>query len=233
MRFRRFSRSWLAHFVLYAFFSVAFFHSQTPSRKEGVELLRSSGSDDIVVKYSFGQPRVLESPLPGYVRVRLPGLQVLSVPGEPMVPYRSSVVVVPAGKEVGEVRVVPGKKIPVGCFAIEPASEPVPVGCSRRFPEARPKAEVYAAATPFPPAVSSDPVVQFKGGIRLIFVNLYPVEFVPKTKEVSYYEHLTLVVKLRPCPDGQKILPSEFDKEAVRRIVDNPEDVDTYDDSGP
>lgn len=224
---------WLALLIvslcaLLSIFVVNFYTDGQAQEKGGTIQITRTENQTILV-YSF-LPPLIEAGSPGRHRIYIPGLKTLSLTGEPMVPFRDAVIVVPAGKQMRKVTVIPGKKLYIGRYRLEPASPPVPPSYQGPTPKFELKAKIYAKVFPYPGRLHSEPVLQYKSGIPIIFLNLYPVEFIPATRRVSYYESLTLVIEWEPRSgvSGEQFAPSAVDLQMIKHLVDNPEDIPSY-----
>lgn len=199
--------------------------------KDGVTSLKTNITrEEITLNYTFASPEVMAGLTSGYRLARIQGLQLHSIPGEPMVPYRKAAVLVPAGKEVVSVAVVPGEKKILGTFQLQPAPPLAPLSSESGPPRAEAKAEIYGSSAPFPGKLNSPVGIQYKSGCPIVMVSLYPLQFTPSTQEVSYYNSLTLKVRLadKPPQAGERFSPSKVDLQIIERMVDNPETVKTY-----
>ncbi|MBC7105578.1 MAG: hypothetical protein H5T97_06550, partial [Firmicutes bacterium] len=147
----------------------------------------SRGGAEVRLTYSIPAPAVERTHGGEYARVRIDGLKLESIPGKPVVPYRQAAVLIPAGKEVAGVQVEAGPKRRVGNFVLEPGAEIAPLGAGTREGRPVPDRAVYASAQPYPAEPISRYSVQYKSGCPILVANLYPVEYVPATGEVSYY----------------------------------------------
>lgn len=188
----------------------------------------SREGEELRLTYSFPAPAVERTYGGEYALVRINGLKLESIPGKPVVPYRQAAVLIPAGKEVAGVRVEAGPKRLIGNFVLEPGAEIAPLGAGTREGKPVPDRAVYASAKPYPAEPISPHSVQYKSGCPILIANLYPVEYVPATGEVSYYEALTLVVQLRPARGGGNFTPSRIDMLMIEKMIDNPEELQGY-----
>ena len=70
---------------------------------------------------------------------------------------------------------------------------------------------------------------QFINGYQIAIFNLYPVEYLPASQQISYYKDLTLVINLDngSTPAGF-VSALDSDSEKVNNYIDNPESLSTY-----
>ena len=195
--------------------------------------------------FLFAQEKIslrIDFPIPeitkvgDYHRIRMEGLSNVGLPGEPMLPIRTVKLLIPYGKEAGEMRVTGEDKVILpGSYIIEPAQRPVPIGCPGSF--TLPKPEIYNSSKAFPETLSSHQMTQRMRGYRLLLVNIHPIEYIPAMGQVSYYKSMKVELDLETptaplAPDPMyRGLPQ--DKEKVREIIDNPDALDTYPQRSP
>jgi hypothetical protein len=197
----------------------------------------------ISITYDFPEPGIEEasgaplsedaSPLIGdYVSVTMEGLPQGSEPGLPVLPFKASNILLPCGFDVDSIIVTCGDEIAVpGSYVVEVGQEPVPLSYEGPLEVTPPRSDVYDSLTPFPGRLYSDDMIQNKAGYRILLVNLHPIEYIPELGQLSYYESLTIEVKLRAAvveAEWQRVSRVAQDEETVREIVDNPEAISTY-----
>ncbi|RJS70709.1 hypothetical protein CW714_06900, partial [Methanophagales archaeon] len=180
---------------------------------------------EIILHYSFEKPTI-ESGLQDFKRIRIPGLNTYAPPGAPVMPFKTAKILIPYGEEVDNIQVIPEEKRYLGKFLIEPGQKPIPIG---KEGEITPLNEtIYNSMAPYPSSIYSKVGVQWKKGYQILVLNLYPVEYIPKSGDVSYFRNITVAVKTKPAPPNELFRGLPEDKEDVLRIVDNPKEVITY-----
>ena len=181
--------------------------------------------------YDFGTP-VVEKGLENYDVISM-GLPKTSNAGLPVLPFKPITVLIPYGEELDNVAVILGNKTFIGdWFFIEPGQAQIPSCFNGTITRTPPNATVYNSTEEFPPRLYSSLPVQDLCGYKLLFLNLYPVRYVPKPGEIWYYENITVVVHTkeqgpRGGLDFYRGLPE--DRRRTLEIVDNPEEIKTYD----
>lgn len=178
-----------------------------------------------------------------YDSVTIPGLTNQINPGEPVLPLKTARILIPYGEEVQEVKVVPGNEKYMGTVSISPGQNSVPMGftenCTGCNPEenwtAMPELyllneETYNSETSYPEAAYSILGVQKKHGYDILYVNLYPIRYIPKTGEAYSYGAFDVEVTTAPRETLDQGLYRGIpeDREEVDMIVDNPEKTATY-----
>ncbi|HII07019.1 MAG TPA: hypothetical protein HA349_06825 [Methanotrichaceae archaeon] len=199
-----------------------------------VESKEDRSMKTINLKYSVEKPNLDKGLEKHYNSVVVPGLSNSNIPGEPSVPFKTASILIPYGYEIKEIKVVPGKEEYLGNAYIEPGQEPVPVGqIKRSFADEEltpPDERIYASEEPFPREVYSVAGIQNKKGYKILYLNLYPVRYIPKTNDVYYFDKFNVAVKTvaqRKLDSGSfRDLPQ--DRNEVSKMVDNPEHISTY-----
>ncbi len=68
-------------------------------------------------------------------------------------------------------------------------------------------------------------------GYRVVFINLYPVEYQTDSGELIWYPHMTVEVKTQPGPLPTAVRNNQNDKAVVISQVVNPKMLSTYEDA--
>jgi len=204
----------------------------------------ASPEEAITITYDFPEPRVEENweiPPPkgalpvteGYVSVTMEGLPQWSELGLPVLPFKTTSVLLPYDLDVEHITVTCGNKVALpGSYVVEPGQEAVPLSYEGPVKVTPPDPDVYNSSTPFPGKLYSGDTVQNKAGYRILLVNLYPVEYIPERGQLSYYESLSVEVTLRAAAaaegEWQRVSHLAQDENMVREMVDNPETIRSY-----
>ncbi|MGB3944708.1 MAG: C25 family cysteine peptidase, partial [Methanothrix sp.] len=177
-----------------------------------------------------------------YDRVTIPGLNDRIVPGEPVIPFKTTRILIPYGEEVQEIKVVAGNEKSLGRVSIMPGQNSVPIGFTGNCTECRPQdnwtspddafldESIYGSEEPYPEVAYSVLGVQKKHGYSILSINLYPIKYIPKTGDA--YSFAAFDVEVTTSPEETlsrgllRALPR--DRREVEMIVDNPEKMTTY-----
>ncbi len=156
-----------------------------------------AGADGDVVgaHYTFDVPRVIEEDV--FYRIEVEDLPSQSLPGCPALPFLTAGIVVPYGRQVAGVRVVPGpRKRLEGTYRLDRVRVPVPL--AGRAPKRHPLPEVGLGLSPHihPEAPYKELSVQKCRGVSIALVNLYPVAVVPREGAVYYYTDMDVQIEL-------------------------------------
>jgi len=213
---------------------------QTTSSK--AKTISKTPANEISIKYTFTKPTITQSKIsPDYSHIEMKDApNYAKSPGLPNLPMKTAKVVIPYGKKIASISVVAGKKVNLGNYLIEPGQKPYPL-----LPEddlkklygsmeaALPDQTIYSLNTAYPQTrFDSDYTIQTMKGYNIVLVNLYPVEYYPTTNSLSYYDSITLNVKLDKTKDvsiASTFSSSTKDKKDVSMIIDNKDNLDSYD----
>jgi len=178
-----------------------------------------------------------------YDSVTIPGLNNRIVPGEPVLPLRTARILIPYGEEVQEVKVVSGNERYLGSVSIRPGQNSVPIGFTENCTGCNPEdnwtytpelsllnEEIYESESPYPEVAYSVLGVQKKHGYEILYVNLYPIKYIPKTGDAYSFGAFDVEVTTAPAEtlDVGLFRGLPEDRAEVEMIVDNPEKATTY-----
>lgn len=195
--------------------------------------LSAQGAGQVILDYSFGNPKVEDGIQQPYKIVRIPELDILSIPGRPMLPFRTVKILIPYGQVVSDVEVVPGNRSYLGKFYIQPGQEAIPIDGDEPEPTP-PDPSIYGSTKPYPETPFSRVAVQWKRGFQILILNLYPLEYIPKSMDVSWFSSLTVSVRTERAEKRDVGLYRGLarDKELLSALADNPEQVSRYPSTG-
>ncbi len=162
--------------------------------------------------------------------IRIPGLENRIIPGEPVVPFRTARILIPLAEEIQDIKVLPGEKKNLGKILIEPGQDPLPISFSGNYTFTPLNETTYGSMEPYPKDVYSVVGVQEKQGYKILYINLYPIMYIPKTKDTYYFGTFDLEVKTAPAQtlDRGLFRGSPEDRELIEGMVDNPGEVAAY-----
>ncbi|MDP8235210.1 MAG: C25 family peptidase propeptide domain-containing protein [Candidatus Erginobacter occultus] len=214
--------------ILGILFFCAFVHLEIGTAGAEEEII----GETIQREYNFAEPvaadiKVFENP---FQRIKIPGLTNYWKEGEPLLPVEVARILLPYGREAGEVTVIPGEKFMLeGNYGIEPGQRPVPFDQEFQAEYVPPKLEIYDSLKPFPEGRMLQVQTVITRGYRILIVSLSPISYIPKTGKIEYCRELTLAVEVVP----ESKPPRTFrglagDAELVRKNIDNPEVLSTY-----
>ncbi|MBU7036446.1 MAG: S8 family serine peptidase [Theionarchaea archaeon] len=153
---------------------------------------------------------------------------VQEVPGEPLIPYRTARILLPQNTDAQDVRVHHGTPLIQKGIDI-PWGQP-PCTFSGPAPERVDRnEEIYSSDSPYPGTLFEVTGTESFKGFTILNINLYPVQYQPKSQTVHFYSTLTVEVNLESGEKSPLYRGLQKDKEDVASLVDNPEMVGTYD----
>ncbi len=202
------------------------------------EVTQEKGSQDIKSVYDgeqicfkckFAKPIVERGE---YDRVKVKSLRNIVNPGEPVLPFKTLNILLPQGKTVQSIEVTGNQIHLFGEYHVEPGQEPVPLGSKSNY-MAHPDPAIYESMNPFPGKMFTKASIQELRGYKILILNLYPVQYIPKAGKIFYLDSMNVIVNTAPetISDNFRGLPQ--DKTRVLGVVDNPEVVETYSTSAP
>lgn len=153
------------------------------------------------------------------------------IPGEPLIPYYPAHILLPQGTDVKNVVVKYGAPVVQKGFDI-PWGQP-PCTFSDTPVKVERDEEIYTSDNPYPGTLFDIVTVQSFRGFKILYINLYPLQYHPKSQTVKFYE--TMTVEVQSSKGGKHTLyrGSAQDKEAVCGLIDNAPMVATYTDGLP
>ncbi|HEC77085.1 MAG TPA: hypothetical protein ENI33_07510 [Thermoplasmatales archaeon] len=196
-----------------------------------VKVNADEGSEESIMLYfTFEEPitKKIKIVNQSYHRVEMQNLSNYGNSGEPYLPVKGVNVLLPQEKKVKEI-IVSGNKTYLGRdYVIEPASEPVPFLENVSFSPPEPDEEIYNSTQPFPSQPYAIVDTYFFRGYSILTLRLYPVEYIPKSGEIYYYNDMTLRVKTEDSSINEMFRNFSKDEIRVKKMVDNPETTKSY-----
>ncbi|MBN1871905.1 MAG: hypothetical protein JW800_04955, partial [Candidatus Omnitrophica bacterium] len=216
--------------LLDTFFSFIFAAESEYSKSSGsIQVISKSSPDSIgVLIKNIPAPRVIK--VDKFYRMEIAGLLSAATPGEPVLPIQVIRILVPKGKVIADFEIFTCDKIELGGrYIVEPAI----TEDSEGGVHVEPNRSIYESSDPYPETVNKLVRINFKRGYKIATFNIFPVQYIPREGRVSYYNYFYLKIKLSPSEAADEaeaaIRGLESDREMIEKIVDNPQDISTYD----
>ena len=209
------------------FVSVLFFPPffQSPPLQDPSSLTGSSNA--ITLRLSFPPPNVTKDGL--WDSVTMSTLPLYGAPGEPVLPFRQLRVLLPQGKQMETISVTTGQKSStLGKVSVVFGRTPLPT-FSNATVDDQPDEITYNSTAPYPASLYSDVFEQDLRGYMILVFRVYPVQYIPKTGELLYFETMTVTVTLKETGEISALfrgLPQ--DEALLSGAVDNIEAAKTY-----
>jgi hypothetical protein len=153
-------------------------------------------------------------------------VQIRERAGEPLIPYRAAAILLPQGTAVKDVKVKHGKVIIEKGIDI-PWGHP-PCTFSDTPKKGEKNEEIYSSDNKYPDTLYEVTGVQSFRGFTIVYVNLFPVQYQPKSGTIHFYTSLTVEVHVKKGDINPLFRGLPADKAAIAGMVDNPGVVDTY-----
>jgi hypothetical protein len=186
----------------------------------------------MILEYGFNEPVVIKQGDIDYVAIG--GLKMTNEPGAPVLPVLPAAILVPAGMKIANITSAaidtyqlpdvyrlshgqkPRRKPPYG-KKVEPA------------PQTQPDPEIFSMTT-FWPAKQHDLITaQTNRGYNIAHVNIFPLQYSPKTGKIKTATKMRLTVHVAPADSHHRAKPTKYLKKKLRRELDNPDTMETYD----
>jgi len=182
----------------------------------------------ISLRVSFGELKFETED--GYDIVKIDDCGITSLPGEPTLPAKTIIVLLPPDNDVSDIEASPVRQVQVEEeLDLYPGQESVPVGMSP--PEfTPPNEEVYSSLAPYPgEELCKLEFVTGYRGYKLAVIRLFPIRYIPAERSAIFYQELEVRVKLEPSTESRPPFhPTPDVDEWVRTQVKNPEFMDLY-----
>ncbi|MFH1093162.1 MAG: C25 family peptidase propeptide domain-containing protein, partial [Candidatus Omnitrophota bacterium] len=138
----------------------------------------------------------------GYARVQISGLSNFALPGQPLLPFKTVRYLLPYGKDINDIQVSwSNRKEVSGSYYVEPAQQPMPLSYKGLVTPTAPDSAVYNSINPFPGKQYELVSIQNLRGYKIAIINLFPVEYIPATGQLAYYEDMTINLRLGATND--------------------------------
>ncbi|MBD3235247.1 MAG: hypothetical protein GF330_00900 [Candidatus Eisenbacteria bacterium] len=203
-----------------------------------IVLTGAVGAPDAVTirtQLDFAPPVVQDAVAePGGRRLEVPDCTNLGAPGQPLLPARELVVLLPPGEEVVSVRARGRERHALsGRHAIVPAPQQYPISAMGPFPATPRDAAIYGSDATFPPEAARLITTQRAWGHDLAFLQVYPVAYWPQSGELAWFGRVEVEIETAPpTGSGGATSPNLRRSEAVcdrlAAMVANPEDLALY-----
>jgi hypothetical protein len=185
----------------------------------------TSSAATIAQRYEFSEP-LLEEHAP-YVRVSMEGTRPVGAPGEPLMPAKGVILLLPPGESIAGVQVIPGDRVVLeGTYVIQPADREYPFSYDGPYLPIEPDEDIYASPNPYPEELFEGQATRFLCGHSLGTLVIYPVEYTPATGQIAWYRSLKVVLETKPAADAQRsvsrfLRSTPLVRSRVAGLVDN------------
>jgi hypothetical protein len=184
-------------------------------------------TNSVVLEFNFPSPVVTEGL--SYDSVAMLGLSQYGAPGEPILPFKLVKALISQGKDVQSVGVTTSnRKVLEGSFNVEYSKTPVPISSNITVVD-KPNQVIYNSANPYPGMLFSQMSEQCLRGYKILLLRLHPVQYIPKTNELFYFETMTVTIRLKETGKISSLFRKLLqDRALALGVVDNPDGAETY-----
>ncbi len=120
-----------------------------------------------------------------------------SVPTEPEVPYIYSRVILPQGKTIASVRIIPANTVELaGTYQLSYGEIPHRLN-QTEVTWAKPNSEIYNSDVVYPAMTHSVESIQYRWGVAIAYIHIFPVQYMPKSGKVTVIKEFTIEVKTK------------------------------------
>ncbi len=184
--------------------------------------------DSIKFSISFSNPSIEKFQKDNVIfhKVKIDGLSNTYDLNKPIIPVKSLKILIPYGKVLDKIEVNDegGKLIKSG-INLEFGQKLIPINTG--FSKNEIIREELIEQSNYYDLYSI--VGQYKiRGFKILYVNLYPIQFDIKSGNLVFFENIELNIKLKKSDDNIFIRGVQRDIELVKKLVDNPDDIITY-----
>jgi len=179
-------------FVFFLLLSSFFNISDSRASRIGAnnELIFSYDFDDLNLKtVSFDEK--------SFNRIHMPGdsISYTSIPGEPRIPVKGCKLVIPFREKVESIHVSKNDLVTYKLnLDIEPSQRPYPEDYSEEINFDQPDEVIYTSDEIYPNIDYEIISTQICRGYTILFLSLYPVEYIPSIKQVNLYKNIKVSV---------------------------------------
>jgi hypothetical protein len=168
----------------------------------------------------------------GYDVVRLNDCTPTMSISEPELALKPVLALIPPSAVIKSVDVIASEKVLLaGTYNILPVQKPQPISSQTNQSFIGPNKAIYSSADEYPGMLAELNHIGTKGGFRIATIALYPLQYSPKTGELYLYTKITFRIVYeqgRVVPETVWEKEYDYQKQAVEKIVINPEYVDQW-----
>ena len=182
--------------------------------------------------YYFGQPSI--SQIQGYEQIQFTDCMQSALAGQPSLPWQSISLMLPQGTEAARI------EVELSDFqTMEGSHNLFPYQSARTYSDPERKQfekdeTLYASKSVYPAQAYGNLSTQYLNGIGFAFSAFTPVQYVPGTGEVRYATKATvrITTAASKADQSRKLWLNGGNVERAKRLAQNPEMLQTYNDRG-
>ncbi len=187
----------------------------------------------IEIRYTFNDPHIEKIIINdiSYDKIIIPDLINSANPGEPCLPTKGAYILIPMNMDIKNIDVKTTNKECLGMdYLILPAEEPIPISMSDDIKIPEPDPKIYNSSNEFPGELFKKIDNYYFRGYNILVLILNPVQYIPSTGEIYFYNDLTITVDLIENNHSNDLYRGLInDKLEIINKIDNVNIMDTYD----
>lgn len=192
---------------------------------------QNSNYETICFTYNFEKPilRSIMSNNHTFTRIEVKNLPLSIKYGKPIVPEKHIKLLLPYSKTVGKILV---ESIDSNILEDESLKN-IQLGYKTQHfsdsynEESTTEISLYDKNCFYPNNIFTNIGVQYKDGFPILFLNLYPVQYLDKDKIIQYCRKIKITIELTPDNEND-IFHKERFRNDIEKFVDNPQLLNTY-----
>jgi len=199
----------------------------------------------VKIEYEIETPKVSQITINevDYTRIGISDdYQFISNVNEPKIPFKTCSILLPPNSDISKINVNFENKVKIDLKnPIEPGQQALPISLMNQDQNlmsfSEPDEKIYSSNELFPSKDFQRASIQDKNGYSILFLNIYPFKFNPEENTLEVAKKVK--ISINTVEDTKlKADPSLFrgiseDAESVAKIVDNPDDLVSYQSLSP
>ncbi len=212
-------KGWKKILVLVLCFSIAM--ATIPTKL--FEDVNAASTDTIILSYVFSEPKIEKTGEEYIVKVR--GCREYELPNKPLTPYKKVTVLLPAGKDIEEIKVTHGKPKSIKTIA-KPKYGGIPLKISDQFQRNIEQVQ-KKIDTEYPNEIYEVVGEGFLRGFKLLNIHLYPVKYLSEN-ELLFFPKIKIEIKTKDSHVSPLFRGAKEDYDIIAARVSNPSAITTY-----
>ena len=187
--------------------------------------------DSLSMTYSFSAPVLSKKAINEnvYDQIIIQGAPCSGDPGQPNLPLEGAYLLLPPNTKVSSISVT-GENTKIGTgYRIVPCGASIPLTPQAHNVAPTPDSAIYSSPDLFPGSLYKEVGLYHFRGYSILVLQLSPVQYLPATGDLYYYQHLQVTVTLQKENHENTFFRGlAQDQSDLLQKVDNPEVADTY-----
>lgn len=185
---------------------------------------------ELIYTYHFSAPTL--STQGNYTTIGFENTIQSALSGDPSLPYLSIKLLLPPGEVVTGMEIIrENEQMIEGNFTLEPYQPSRPLS-ETKVAKFIYNPSTYQSSEAYPKVAGRTPGTHFMNGYGFALGAFTPVNLIPSTGKLSYFEKVTIILKTSPQKKAQQastmLQPSENLHMRARKFADNPEAISQY-----